>query len=94
MARLYVGNLPFSTTEDELARFFSEAGPVSRATVVRDKLTNRSRGFGFVDFDDDAAAQKAIQTFNGRTLGDRPLKVAEAKPQQPRDGGGGGQDRR
>jgi RNA recognition motif-containing protein len=94
MARVYVGNLPFSTTEDEMVQFFSEAGPVSRATVIRDKLTNRSRGFGFVEFDDDATAQKAIQDFNGRPLGDRPLKVAEAKPQEQRDAGGGGSSRR
>lgn len=79
--RLYVGNLPFSTTEEELTRVFSEAGPVSASTVVRDKLTNRSRGFGFVEFTDDAMARKAIETFNGRLLGDRPLKVAEARPQ-------------
>ncbi len=92
MAKLYVGNLPFQTTDAELKTVFAAAGEVTRATVVIDKFTNRSRGFGFVEFADDAAAQKAIQTLNGRDLGGRPLKVAEAKPQEPRGdfGGGGG----
>ncbi len=60
MAKLYVGNLPFQTTEADLKNFFSEAGEVVRATVVIDKFTNRSRGFGFVEFADDAGAQQAL----------------------------------
>jgi len=92
MAKLYVGNLPFQTTDAELKTVFSAAGEVTRATVVIDKFTNRSRGFGFVEFADDASAQKAIQQLNGKDLGGRPLKVAEAKPQESRGdfGGGGG----
>jgi len=92
MAKLYVGNLPFQTTDAELKTVFAAAGEVTRATVVIDKFTNRSRGFGFVEFADDASAQKAIQTLNGKDLGGRPLKVAEAKPQESRGdfGGGGG----
>ena len=91
MAKLYVGNLPFQTTDAELKTLFAQAGEVTRATVVIDKFTNRSRGFGFVEFTDDASAKKAIESLNGRDLGGRPLKVAEAKPQESRgDGGGGG----
>ncbi len=90
MAKLYVGNLPFETTEDQLKAFFAEVAVPSRATVVRDKFTNRSRGFAFVEFDDEAAAKKAVETLNGRALGGRALKVNEAKPQEPRAFGGGG----
>jgi len=90
MAKLYVGNLPFESTEDDLKAFFGEVAQLSRVTVVRDKFTNRSRGFAFVEIDDEAAAKKAIETLNGRSLGGRSLKVNEAKPQEPRQFGGGG----
>ena len=90
MPKLYVGNLNFETNEDELRQLFSEVGEVGRVTVIRDKMTNRSRGFGFVEIDNPEVAQKAIATLNGRTLGGRPLKVNEAKPMEPRQGGGGG----
>lgn len=90
MAKLYVGNLPFESTEDDLKAFFAEVAQLSRVTVVRDKFTNRSRGFAFVEIDDEAAAKKAIETLNGRQLGGRSLKVNEAKPQEPRQFGGGG----
>ncbi len=96
MAKLYVGNLPFETTEEDLKTFFSEVAQLSRVTVVRDKFTNRSRGFAFVEIDDEGSAKNAIETLNGRALGGRPLKVNEAKPQEPRGnfGGGGGGGRR
>ena len=90
MAKLYVGNLPFETTEDQLKTFFGEVGPVDRVTIVMDKFTNRSRGFGFVEINDEAAAKKAIETLNGRSLGGRSVKVNVAKPQEPRGAGGGG----
>jgi RNA recognition motif-containing protein len=90
MAKLYVGNLPFETTEDDLKTFFGEVAQLSRVTVVRDKFTNRSRGFAFVEIDDEAGAKKAIETLNGRSLGGRSIKVNEAKPQEPRQFGGGG----
>jgi RNA recognition motif-containing protein len=90
MAKLYVGNLNFETTEEDLKAFFSEVAEVSRVTVIRDKFTNQSRGFAFVELDDPALAAKAISTLNGRTLKDRAVKVNEARPQEPRSGGGGG----
>jgi len=90
MAKLYVGNLNFQTTEEELKQVFSEVGVQTRATVVRDKFTNQSRGFAFVEFDDADVANKAIQAINGRMVGGRALKVNEAKPQEPRSGGFGG----
>ncbi len=90
MAKLYVGNLNFSTTEEDLKGFFAEIAPVSRVTIIRDKFTNQSRGFGFVEIDDANLANKAISTLNGRTLQERALKVNEARPQEPRSGGGGG----
>ena len=90
MAKLYVGNLNFQTTEDELKNVFAEVGVPSRVTVIRDKFTNQSRGFAFVEIDDAALASKAIAALNGRSQGGRSLKVNEAKPQEPRSGGGGG----
>lgn len=90
MAKLYVGNLSFDTSEDQLKAFFAEVAPVSRATVIRDKFTNQSRGFAFVEIDDAELANKAIAALNGRSLGGRALKVNEAKPQENRSGGGGG----
>ncbi len=95
MAKLYVGNLPFETTEEGLKAWFDEVVQPDRVTILRDKFTNRSRGFGFVEIDDEGAARKAIETLNGRSLGGRPVKVNEAKPMEPRGfGGGGGGDRR
>jgi RNA recognition motif-containing protein len=90
--KLYVGNLPYSVTEDELRTLFAEAGEVVSVAVITDRDTGRPRGFGFVEMADTAAAQKAITLVNGRTLGDRQLTVNEAKPQTSRysSGGGGG----
>jgi len=93
MAKLYVGNLSFETNEDQLKAFFAEVAEPSRVTVIRDKFTNQSRGFAFVEIDDEAVASKAIAALNGRALAGRSLKVNEAKPQESRSGMGGGNRR-
>ena len=84
MVKLYVGNLPFKATEDEIRAFFAPAAQVSRVTIVVDKFTSRARGFGFVEIEDEAAATKAVETLNGRSMGDRPLKIDRAKPMEER----------
>jgi cold-inducible RNA-binding protein len=84
--RLYVGNLPYSMTEDELSTTFSQAGAVGEVAIVMDRETGRSKGFGFVEMVDDAAAAAAIQQFNGAQVGGRTLKVAEANPRPARPG--------
>jgi RNA recognition motif-containing protein len=84
MAKLFVGSLPWSTTQDELAEFFSQVGTVVEATVVSDRATGRSRGFGFVEMSSDAEAKKAIEELNGKELGGRPIVVNEAKPRENR----------
>ena len=88
--RLYVGNLPYGTTDQELASAFTKAGPVTEATVVIDRETGRSRGFGFVEMATEAGAAAALTQLNGTEVGGRMLKVAEAKDRPPRSGGGGG----
>ena len=90
MAKLYVGNLSFEATEDDLRAFFAEVGETASVTVIRDKFTNQSRGFGFVELADPSQAGKAIETLNGKPLKGRPVKVNEAKPLENRPGGGGG----
>ena len=89
--KLYIGNLSYTTNEDQLRELFSQAGEVVSTTVIMDKLTGRSRGFGFVEMADDASAQKAVETLNGYELEDRKLVVNEARPmaERPRGGGGG-----
>ena len=82
--KLYVGGLPYSTTQDELQNAFSQAGAVTSAMIIMDKMTGRSRGFGFVEMSSDAEAQKAIEMWNGKDFGGRKLTVNEAKPQEPR----------
>lgn len=82
--KLYVGNLPYSTTGDDLRGIFAAAGEVSSATVIMDKMSGRSKGFGFVEFSDDAAADKAVEMFNGKDMGGRPLTVNEARPMTER----------
>jgi RNA recognition motif-containing protein len=81
MKNIYVGNLPWSTTEDDLRRTFGQYGEVQSAKVIMDRETGRSRGFGFVEMEDDAADQ-AIQALNGQDMGGRGLKVNEAKPRE------------
>jgi RNA recognition motif-containing protein len=88
--RLYVGNLNFRTTSDELREVFSQAGEVENATVVEDRDTGRSRGFGFVEMATAEGAAAAIEQFNGREFGGRNLTVNEARPREDRGGGGRG----
>lgn len=82
--KLYVGGLPYSTTEEELKTTFSEAGAVSSVRIIVDRMTNRSRGFGFVEFENDADADKAIEMFDGKEFGGRTLVVNEARPLEER----------
>lgn len=82
MQKLYIGNLPYSVDDSQLAEMFSEFGTVESAVVISDKQTGRSKGFGFVEFGDEEAAQKAMAEMNGKEVEGRALKVAEAKPQQ------------
>ena len=77
---IYVGNLPFSTTNDQLEALFAPHGEVSRAQVITDRESGRSRGFGFVEMDDDNAAQAAIEALDGSDYGGRDLKVNVARP--------------
>ncbi len=87
--KLYVGGLPYSTTEQQLNELFSQQGSVTSAKVITDKFTGQSRGFGFVEMSTAEEAQKAISALNGTQLDGRPLTVNEAKPQEKRTGGGG-----
>jgi len=88
--RLYVGNLPYSITENALHEMFSEAGPVESVKLITDRDTGRSKGFAFVEMATEEGAERAIAEFSGRKIEDRPMTVNEAKPQQPREGRGGG----
>lgn len=83
--KLYVGNLPFSVTEESLKKAFSEFGDIEEANLIVDKFSNRSKGFGFVTFSDDEAAKKAIAEMNEKDFEGRPLKVSEAKPKEEGD---------
>ena len=98
--KLYVGNLPFSATDASLQDIFANCGTVESAKVITDRDSGRSKGFGFVEIEDDSAADDAINKMNGQTIGGRPVRVSEAKPQEDRPrgprregggfGGGGG----
>lgn len=88
--KLYVGSLPYSTTEQQLQELFSQYGTVQSAKVITDRYTGQSRGFGFVEMATGEEAQKAIAALNGSTLGGRTLVVNEARPQEKRPYGGGG----
>ena len=88
--KLYVGGVSYTTTQQGLADAFAAHGKVISAQIIVDKMTNQSRGFGFVEMGSDAEATKAIETLNGQVVDGRPLTVSEAKPQAPREGGGGG----
>ena len=87
---IYVGNLVWDATADDLLELFREHGQVARAQVIMDRETGRSRGFGFVEMQDDAEAQKAIDAVNGQMFRGRALTVNEARPREERGGGGGG----
>jgi RNA recognition motif-containing protein len=88
--KLYVGNLSYSTTDDSLQQAFAQAGNVVSAQVVIDKMTGRSRGFGFVEMDTQEAAQAAIELWNDKELDGRSVKVNEARPKEDRPAGGRG----
>ena len=88
--KLYVGNLSFQTTEDQLAQLFAEYGTVGRASVVTDRDTGRSRGFGFVEMGSDQEAQAAISALDGTMIEGRTIQVNVARPREGGGGGGGG----
>jgi len=88
--KLYVGNLTYNVNESDLEALFSQFGSVQSAQIIVDRDTNRSKGFGFVEMGSDAEAQAAIQALDGRDHDGRNLTVNEAKPREPRSGGGGG----
>jgi len=88
--RLYVGNLPFSATDESLTQMFQQAGQVESARVVTDRDTGRNKGFGFVEMSTEQEAADAITKFNGTDFEGRTLTVNEARPMAPREGGGGG----
>lgn len=91
--KLYVGSLSYNTTDDQLKQHFSQAGNVTSATVITDKMSGRSKGFGFVEMASEEEAQKAIEMFNGQDFDGRQIVVNEARPMQPRaprQGGFGG----
>ena len=105
--KLYVGGLPYSTTEDQLREAFSQAGAVASAVIIMDRMSGRSKGFGFVEMSADDDASKAIDLWNGKDFGGRTLTVNEARPLEERPrrdsrgggdwgngGGGGGGGRR
>jgi RNA recognition motif-containing protein len=92
--KLYIGNLPYSTTDDELRNLFSQAGTVVSATVIMERETGRSKGFAFVEMSNQSEAEKAIQMFNGYSLGNRELRVNIARPREERAPGGFGGGRR
>jgi RNA recognition motif-containing protein len=87
--KLYVGNLPFETSETGLQELFTQAGAVDSVRVMRDMATGRARGFAFVEMSTDAEAQAAVNQFHEQQFGGRTLTVNEARPQTPRAGGGG-----
>mgnify|MGYP000651593367 CR=1 FL=1 len=89
--RLFVGGLPFATTEDELRDMFAKAGAVEEAKIITDKFSGRSKGFGFVEMSDKSEGIKAISTFDGQEVDGRNIRVNEAQPRNA--GGGGGRNR-
>jgi RNA recognition motif-containing protein len=89
-SKLYVGGLPYSATESQLNDLFAQHGTVASARIITDKFTGQSRGFGFVEMSSQEEAQAAISAVNGTQMEGRTLTVNEAKPQEPRSGGGGG----
>lgn len=88
--KIYVGNLPFSATNESLSELFTSFGSVSSSKIVTDRDTGRSKGFGFVEMNDSAEADAAIEKLNGSDFGGRSLTVNEARPMEPRTGGFGG----
>ena len=93
MKNIFVGNLSFNTNEDELRQMFESYGQVDRVSILTDRDTGRSRGFGFVEMSSNEDGDKAIAALNGSQLGGRTINVNEARPKAERAGGGGGRDR-
>lgn len=89
MKSIYVGNLPFAYSDNDLSGLFAEFGEIKSAKVVMDRETGRSKGFGFVEMDDDGAALQAIERLNGLQVNNRAIRVNEAQPREPRPHGGG-----
>ncbi len=92
--KLYVGNMPYSTTEDQIRTLFAQAGEVTEVTLITDRETGRPKGFGFVEMATEEGGKEAIKRFNGHIIGDRTLTVNEARPREERSGGGFGDNRR
>jgi cold-inducible RNA-binding protein len=90
--KLYVGNLAFQTTSQDLQALFAQAGTVESASIIEDRDTGRSKGFAFVEMSTEEEAESAIQQFNGKEVAGRMLKVNEARPRENRTGGGGGRN--
>jgi RNA recognition motif-containing protein len=90
MLNIYVGNLPYSTSDADMEDLFSQFGEVSRTHIITDRETGRSRGFGFVEMTNDEDGKKAIEELNGKDFGGRVLTVNEARPREERGGRGGG----
>ncbi len=93
MKNIFVGNLDFNTTEDELRQLFEAYGQVDRVSILTDRETGRSRGFGFVEMASNEDGEKAIAALNGSQMGGRTLNVNEARPKPERSGGGAGRGR-
>jgi cold-inducible RNA-binding protein len=87
--KIYVGNLSYNTTEDDVRTLFAQAGTVASVALIKDRDTGQSKGFAFVEMSNQSEAEKAIQTFNGYMLSNRPLKVNMARPREERGFGGG-----
>lgn len=90
MKKLYVGGLAYAVTDKDLEALFAEIGAVASAVVIKDRDSGQSKGFGFVEMSNDDEATKAIAELNGKEVSGRSLTVNEARPQEPRSGGGGG----
>jgi RNA recognition motif-containing protein len=88
-SKLYVGNLSYSTTEDDLRTLFTEAGTVTSVALIKDRDSGQSKGFAFIEMSTQVEAEKAISMFNGRMMGERDIKVSLARPRDDRGGGGG-----
>jgi RNA recognition motif-containing protein len=86
-SKLYVGNLSYSTTEEDLRNLFSQAGTVSSVALIKDRDSGQSKGFAFVEMSNQAEMEKAISMFNGHNMGDRELRVSIARPREERSGG-------
>lgn len=91
--KLYVGNLSYNTTEENLRELFSQAGAVASVALIKDRTTGQSKGFAFVEMDSQANAQKAITMFKDYSMNDRQIAVSFARPREERSGGGGGYQR-